>query len=191
MTTQNAFGVLPTRIGFGDLTDSTLQSDAVVLLATLKDNGCPQNADADVQAFQSTYVNAGGSLPNDSNGSSGVDGLYGANTAAALQAVINANPSNSSLANETAPAGCVAAASGGSGGGGGSTTFSTGQSASTMSLLPTWGWWTLGLAGLVGLGLVYESMKHHPAASSGGGRRTVRRARRAPSRRRKAIRRRR
>jgi hypothetical protein len=179
MTTQNAFGVLPTRVGFGDLTDSTLQSDAVVLLATLKDNGCPPNADADVQAFQSAYISAGGSLPNDSNGSSGVDGLYGANTAAALQAVINANPNNSSLANETAPAGCVAAASGGSGGGGGSTTFSTGQSASTMSLLPAWGWWTLGLAGLVGLGLVYESMKHHPATAS----RSVRHSRRAPARR--------
>jgi hypothetical protein len=160
------------RIGFGDLTDSTLQDNALALLNALKSSGCTDGFDADTQTFQQSYVNAGGSLPNDSNGSSGVDGLYGANTAAALQAVINANPGNSALSNEVAPAGCVAAASGGSGGGGGSTVFSNGSSASSTSTMASivgavpGGWWTLGIASLAALGLVYESMKHHPMASA-------------------------
>ena len=160
---------MPIRIGFGDLTDSTLQNNALALLNALKSSGCTDGFDADTQTFQQSYVAAGGSLPSDSNGSSGVDGLYGKNTAAALQAVINANPGNSALANETAPAGCVASASGGSGGGGGNTVLSNGSSATSTSSMASMignvpgGWWTVGIASLAALGLVYESMKHHPA----------------------------
>jgi hypothetical protein len=96
------------------LTDTQLQNDAVALLDSLQSNGCQAGAvDPSVQTFQQSYVNSGGTLPNDSNGSSGVDGLYGANTQNALQNVINANGSNSALANMSAPAGCNAAGSGG------------------------------------------------------------------------------
>lgn len=160
------------RIGFGDLSGAAVQAAAGTLLSELQSSGCQQGTDPNVQAFQQAYVDAGGNLPSDSNGSSGIDGLYGANTAAALQAVLNAGPNQPPQA---APAGCVAAASGGTGGGGGSTTLSTGQSASATGL-PTWGWWAIGAAAVVGAGLIYESVKHHPMASRGG--------RRGPARRR-------
>jgi hypothetical protein len=88
------------------LTDTQLQNDAIALLTSLKSNGCSQSADADVSTFQQSYNNAG-------QGPLTVDGLYGANTENGLQNVINANSDNSSLANESAPAGCVGAAPGG------------------------------------------------------------------------------
>jgi len=89
------------------ITDTQLQNDAIALLTDLKSNGCQQSADADVSTFQQSYNNSMGA------GSLVVDGLYGANSENALQNVINNNGSNSSLADESAPAGCVAAGSGG------------------------------------------------------------------------------
>jgi hypothetical protein len=157
------------RIGFGDLTDQQLQNDAIALLDHLQSNGCTDGFDASVQTFQQSYVSAGGALPNDSGGRSGIDGLYGKNTAAALQAVMNANPGNSALTNMTAPAGCVAAAPGGAGGGGGNTVFNNGQSAttvSTASMLPTWGWFAIGAAVIAGAAMIYESAQHPHALRS-------------------------
>jgi len=91
--------------------DTSLQNAAIALFDDLSSNGCQQVASASVSTFQSAYnASAGGSLA--------VDGLYGAQSSAALQAVMNGNSSNSALANQTAPAGCVAQGGGGGGGGG-------------------------------------------------------------------------
>jgi len=98
------------------LTDPNLQSNAVALLFMLHSSGCSPGFDADVQTFQQSYVAAGGVLPASTSAANGVDGLYGANTQAALQAVIDANPNNTDLSGETAPGGCVPPAGGGGGG---------------------------------------------------------------------------
>lgn len=98
--------------GLGALSDAAVQSAAGDLMTELTSSGCQPGFSATVQAFQSAYVNAGGNLPSDSNGSSGVDGLYGANTQAALQAVLDAGPNNPG---QSAPAGCVPAGGGGGG----------------------------------------------------------------------------
>jgi hypothetical protein len=151
------------------LTDPNLQNAAIALLDTLQSSGCPQGFDSDVQTFQQAYVNAGGVLPNDSGGRSGIDGLYGNNTSGALQATINANSGNAALAGFTAPPGCVAAASGGtapSGGGGSSSNSSTSTTTSTASFVSAipGGWWTVAAVTAVGAALVYESVGHHGVA---------------------------
>jgi hypothetical protein len=145
------------------LTDPNLQNAAIALLDTLQSNGCPPGFDSDVQGFQQAYVNAGGSLPNDSGGRSGIDGLYGNNTSAALQATINANSGNAALAGFTAPPGCVGAAP--SGGTtpvvvvpGGSTNTTT--TTTTASMFSTATPWLVGAALLAGAALIYESSKH-------------------------------
>jgi hypothetical protein len=144
--------VYPTvRVGMGDLADPSLQSAAGALMDDLNSNGCQAGFDPVVKTFQQAFVDAGGSLPPDTGGGSGIDGLYGANTQAALQATLNAGPNQPPQA---APAGCVPAGSGGSGGGGtvilpgGSTYTST----STIMGLPAWAFWTL--AAVVGGGAV-------------------------------------
>lgn len=154
------------RIGFGDLTDTGVLGAAQSLYNSLQANGCQQAVDPTVQAFQQAYVDAGGSLPADSGGRSGVDGYYGANTAAALQAVLNANGISA-----TAPAGCVGSASGGAGGGGGSTVLSNGQSATSTSSVASFvnnvpgGWWTVAAVAAVGVALIYEGTSHHAVMS--------------------------
>lgn len=150
------------------LTDSNLQNAAIALLDNLQSNGCPPGFDSDVQTFQQAYVNAGGALPNDSGGRSGIDGLYGNNTSSALQATINANSGSAALAGFTAPPGCVGVApSGGGGGGGGATsntsTTTTTSTASFVSAIPG-GWWTVAAVAAVGAALVYESVGHHGVA---------------------------
>jgi hypothetical protein len=90
------------------LTDTSLQNDAIALLDDLTSNGCQVAVMPSVQTFQQSYINSGGSLAK-------ADGYYGATAAAALQAVIDANQSNSALANQTAPAGCVGKAPSGGG----------------------------------------------------------------------------
>jgi hypothetical protein len=98
--------------GVGALSDDAVQSAAGSLLTELQSSGCQPGFSATVQAFQTAYIAAGGNLPNDSDGSSGADGLYGNNTQAALQAVLNAGPNQPP---QQAPAGCVGTAGGGGG----------------------------------------------------------------------------
>lgn len=90
--------------GLGALTDDAVQSAAGALLAELQSAGCTPGFSDSVQSFQQAYVTAGGQLPNDSNGATGIDGLYGANTQAALQSVLDAGTLQPP---QTAPAGCV------------------------------------------------------------------------------------
>jgi hypothetical protein len=98
--------------GLGALTDDAVQSAAGSLMTELQSSGCKPGYSATVQAFQNAFIAAGGNLPNDSDGSSGADGLYGNNTQAALQSVLNAGPNQPP---QQAPAGCVGPASGGGG----------------------------------------------------------------------------
>lgn len=144
------------RTGLGDLTDQTLQNDAIALLDDLSSNGCSTSADASVSTFQTAYNAAGGSP------ALSVDGLYGNDTSAALQAVINGNSGNSGLANKTAPAGCVGA--------GTSTPTVTGGVASstgTMNYTP----WLIG-AGVVGAGVIAYAV-HRRHSGKGLRRRTA------------------
>ena len=128
------------------LTDTQLQNDAIALLTSLKSNGCQQSADADVSTFQTSYNNAG-------QGPLVVDGLYGANTNAALQNVINANPNNSSLADESAPAGCV-----GAGGSSGPGTYQPGVVLSTSG--PNYLPYIVGAVVVAGALAAYTYSKH-------------------------------
>jgi hypothetical protein len=91
--------------GFGAITDAALQSAAVALLSDLQSSGCVNGYDQAVADFQSAWntANAGSPLVL-SNGTPGADGLYGANTQAALQATLNAVGIS-----QQAPTGCVAA----------------------------------------------------------------------------------
>ena len=120
---------------------ATLADAASALAQDLDTNGCKQSAQANVRAFQTAYNNAGGSP------TLVVDGLYGANTAAALQNALNG----------PVVGGCVAAASSGGGGGGSSTPTSGGGSttpavnvstSSNSDLLP------IAIAGVAAAGLV-------------------------------------
>ena len=144
-------GAMPYQIGMGDLTDANVQGAAGTLLNYLQSTGCQAGFDPTVRDFQAAYVAAGGNLPNDSNGSSGVDGLYGNNTAAALQAVLDAGPNQPP---QTAPAGCVGVAPGT----GpvivvpGTAPVVNNSSSTTIMGLPSWAFWTL--AAVVGGGAV-------------------------------------
>lgn len=147
---QVGVGAMPYQVGMGDLTDANVQGAAGTLLNYLQSTGCQAGFDPTVRDFQAAYVAAGGNLPNDSNGSSGVDGLYGNNTAAALQAVLDAGPNQPP---QQAPAGCVGVAPG-TGPvvvvpGGGTVTNTT---STTIMGLPSWAFWTL--AAVVGGGAV-------------------------------------
>jgi hypothetical protein len=159
-------GGMPYQVGMGDLTDDAVQSAAGTLLNYLQSVGCKPGFDPTVRDFQAAYVAAGGNLPNDSNGSSGIDGLYGNNTAAALQAVLDAGPNQPP---QTAPAGCVGVAPGA---GpvvvvpGGSTVTNT---STTIMGLPAWAFWTLaavvgGGAVLVAWSVLSKGGKGHRAA---------------------------
>jgi hypothetical protein len=98
--------------GMGALSDDAVQSAAGDLMTELQSSGCTAGFSQSVQTFQSAYVTAGGNLPNDSGGASGIDGLYGAHTQAALQAVLDAGPNQPG---QQAPAGCIPASGGGGG----------------------------------------------------------------------------
>lgn len=137
--------------GMGALTDDAVQSAAGVLLAELQSAGCQPGFSDAVQSFQQAYVTAGGNLPNDSDGSSGVDGLYGAHTQAALQAVLDAGTLQPP---QTAPAGCV-----GAGGGGGEVSPTVIPSQTITGTVPSSGMsqnakLALIAAGLLGVGIV-------------------------------------
>jgi hypothetical protein len=87
------------------ITDIGVQSAAVALLEDLHSSGCTDGFDQYVADFQNAWnqANAGQPLVL-SNGTPGADGLYGANTQAALQATLNASGTI-----QQAPTGCVAA----------------------------------------------------------------------------------
>lgn len=136
--------------GMGAMTDDAVQTAAGALLAELQSAGCTPGFSDSVQSFQQAYITAGGQLPNDSNGASGVDGLYGANTQAALQSVLDAGTLQPPQA---APAGCVAA------GGGGSTSPTVMPTQTITGTVPSAGMsqnakMALIAAGVVGVGIV-------------------------------------
>jgi hypothetical protein len=135
--------------GLGALSDPGVQSAAGDLMNALTSAGCTNGFDPTVQAFQNAYIEAGGNLPNDSDGSSGADGLYGANTQAALQAVLNAGVNQPP---QGAPAGCVAPANGGGGGGTVPTVIPTQTVTGTVPSSNTK--WILIGAGVLGVGVI-------------------------------------
>lgn len=146
-------------IGMGALSDDAVQAAAGALMTELSSSGCQQGYDATVAAFQTAFVAAGGTLPNDSNGGSGVDGLYGANTQAALQAVMNAGPNQPP---QQAPAGCVSAAAGG--GTSQSAADITNNNSDSWFGLPSWMVWVLGGAVVLGGGLIAWSLMSKPGS---------------------------
>jgi hypothetical protein len=158
---QNAFGVHSVRIGLGDVTDA--YNAAIALVNAYSSSGVPVASDPLVTAYQSAW-NSTGPTPDTVLT---VDGLYGPLTATALQATLNVYNGLNGTAYAAPPANSYASGSGSTTPTSQQTTDIT-QSAQTAkaSLLPTWGWWTLGLVGIVGLGLAYESMSHHPMASA-------------------------
>jgi hypothetical protein len=91
-------GAMGRRLGLGavDLTNAALLAAGQTLHDALIASGCVNGFDTNTQAFQQAWINAGGTLPNDSGGRSPIDGYYGANTAAALAQMF-----------PDAPAGCV------------------------------------------------------------------------------------
>ena len=86
------------------ITDSGVQSAATALLEDLQSAGCTAGFDQFQNAWNA--ANAGQPLVL-ANGTPGADGLYGANTQAAMQATLNASGTV-----QQAPTGCVAAAQG-------------------------------------------------------------------------------
>lgn len=136
--------------GFGALSDAGVQAAAGALLSDLQSSGCTQGVDPTVLAFQQAYIAAGGSLPNDSDGSTGADGLYGANTQNALQAVLNAGPNQPPQA---APAGCVGVAPASGGGGGTTPAVVPATTASSSSGMSSTTWLLIG-AGVLGAGII-------------------------------------
>lgn len=90
------------------ITDIGVQSAATALLQDLQSAGCTNGFDQAVADFQNAWnaANAGQPLVV-ASGATGADGLYGANTQAALQATLNASGTV-----QQAPTGCVAAAQG-------------------------------------------------------------------------------
>lgn len=169
------------------LTVTPLDSAAQALLSDLQANGCQQSRQQDVIDFQ-TQWNAAGSQPQ----LAAIDGLYGNDTAAALQAWVSNDAASQANGVTTAPAGCVAAAPSGASSSG--TTFAPGQSSGGASsalatvqadLLGVAPWWVWALAGAAGLYGIYESSKHHPKAHPA----RPRRLRRHPHRRRRVGRR--
>lgn len=134
---------LARRTGLGDLTDSGLEGYAQQIVSS------PPGASTNttVNLFQQSY-NAQGGSPQ-----LVVDGLYGPNTQAAVQAVLNANNDN-----QTAPPAAVSAGGGG-GGGGGSTTLPT-QTVVGSAAPNTTGMLIWGAVGGVGGGLLGYFVSH-------------------------------
>ena len=143
-------------VGLGaavDWTNQALIDAATALNDSLNANGCTQNSDPLVSAFQSAYIAAGGSIPLDSGGRSPIDGYYGNNTAAALRENF-----------PNAVAGCVGAGYSGVPTGGtalgpvvgssaiinpaAGTIFSSMFDGSSAFFGLASGWWVLGLVGL-------------------------------------------
>jgi hypothetical protein len=83
---SRAYAGMGAAVGLGavDWNDQTLIDVATALNDSLNANGCTQNKDPLVSAFQAAYIAAGGTIPQDSGGRSPIDGYYGNNTAAAL-----------------------------------------------------------------------------------------------------------
>jgi|ERR1700690_174429 len=175
-------------VGLGaaaDWTNAALVAAASALSANLAANGCQPSFVQEVSDFQSAYIAAGGTIPQDSGGRSPIDGLYGTNTSNALR---ESDPN--------APAGCIGGATGASptGGGGGGTALSTTGSSTTLFSsmfdgsssffgLPS-GYWVLGLAGLA-IAAVIVNPKPGRAAPSRkrGKKRAKKRSKRSKSRR--------
>ena len=72
-------------VGAVDPSNPRLVATAQALYDYLNTNGCQQTSVPVVSDFQSAWLAAGGTLPQDTGGRSPIDGYYGANTAAALQ----------------------------------------------------------------------------------------------------------
>lgn len=150
--TQVALGV-GGGTGMGALTDDALQTAAGALLTYLQTSGCTPSVNSTVLAFQQAYIAAGQTLPNDSNGTTGADGLYGNNTQIALQNVLNAGPNQPP---QQAPAGCVPA---GTGGGAGTIVVVPPGSSSSDTLTEIEPW-AIGAAVILGAGLVGMAVLH-------------------------------
>lgn len=144
----------------GTLTVTPLDSAAQALLSDLNSSGCQQTAQTDVSDFQAQW-NAAGSSPQLS-----VDGLYGNDTAAALQSWVSQDQASQNTGVTTAPAGCVASAPSSNSSSGAS--FTPGQSTSGVSsalasveadlaVVPWWLW--AGGAALAAYG-IWEAEKH-------------------------------
>ena len=151
-----AVGMGLARVGVG-ATISTVSADLSTaeqaLMNDLNSSGCKQAVDPTVTAFQQAY-NASGGSP-----ALVVDGLYGANTQAALQATLNTDPNLPAGAYQ-APAGCVAAASGGGGNNPSPSPSPTPAPPSSSNV--NWGEYALIGAALVGAGTIgYVSWKRH------------------------------
>lgn len=153
--------------GLGDITDPNLQSAASALLSTLQSSGCTNGYDQTTADFQNAWnaANAGSPLVN-AQGQTAADGLYGANTQAALQATLNASGTV-----QQAPTGCVAAAPGSAnatqGGGAavvpvvvtpGTVTPGT-VSTVTQPTNSNWILWVVGAAAVAGVGATYMVYK--------------------------------
>ena len=159
----------PRMVGAVDPSNPRLVAAAQALYDSLNANGCQQSSQSVVSDFQSAWIAAGGTLPQDSGGRSPIDGYYGANTAAALQQIYS-----------DAIAGCVGAAPGG---GGGATPLSVlpatnwlslSSISTTMSLHP---WWTALFFGAV-IAATYVNWGKLKKRHAGGRRKTRRPARR-------------
>jgi len=188
-------GGAPSFIGLGavNLTDATLLATADALYTALQTRGCINGFDQLVQNFQQAWVAAGGTLPNDSGGRSGIDGLYGTNTSNALaQIYTDALPGCVGVAAVTGPV--SAAVSTALGAANPVSAYFADVMAGGNSL-----WATLGILGLVALGVVESKGglhgfgKRRAAHKAKGkkrpkrraprrGRRTARRGRRARGR---------
>jgi hypothetical protein len=148
---------VPRRTGLGGITDAPLQAAAQALLTDLQSSGCTQGVDDVVAAFQNAWnaANAGSPLVL-SDGSTGADGLYGANTQSALQATLNASGQSPV---PQAPTGCVAADAGSANAtqGGGAATAPTTHTttATTTPSGSNWILWGVGAAAVAGLTAAY------------------------------------
>jgi hypothetical protein len=179
-------------IGFGDLTDSTLQSTATTLQSDLASSGCQTTSQQDVTDFQNAW-NAAGMTP-----ALTVDGLYGSYTANALGQVMTqiyttaqADPSTAGTTSLlVAPTGCVGA--GGSGGGGSDPAAQPGANIQ-LGWLNIAGnplaWAVLGGASVIGYAIWSKEGKRVKGGPRRRGKRVMRR--RAAARRRRPVRRRR
>jgi hypothetical protein len=168
-------------IGAVDPSNPRLVAAAQALYDDLAGNGCRQASLPVVSDFQSAWIAAGGTLPQDTGGRSPIDGFYGDHTAAALRQLYpDADP------------GCV-----GTTGGGGSAPprptpltvlpatnwLSLSSISTTMALHP---WWTAIFLG-VAVAATYVNWKK--TKRRGGGRRKVRRPTRRRARARRVVRR--
>ena len=162
------------------ITDIGVQSAATALLEDLQSAGCVQGYDQYVADFQNAWNSANAGQPLVlSNGTPGADGLYGANTQAALQATLNASGTV-----QQAPTGCVAAVPGSANqtqGGGAAVVpvapmppapapplpapspTPSGTTTATTAPASNWILWVVGAAAVAGVGAAYVVHKRKRA----------------------------